>query len=138
MEEMGKGVALSRHADKQPVGGPQGFHVKFAAGVFHPRGGEGKYLQLAVVGGGDGGGSLSCEGAGEDGHGQGGSLGGIRAGPQLVKEHQGTAVRLLPEGHNVGHMGGEGTEALLNALLIPDIREHLMEQGQPGVLPGGM
>ena len=50
----GKGVALSRDADEQPVGGAQGFHVKFAAGVFHPRGGEGKYLQLAVVGGGDG------------------------------------------------------------------------------------
>ena len=37
----GEGVALAGYADEQAVSGPESLHVKFAAGVFHKRRGEG-------------------------------------------------------------------------------------------------
>ena len=38
---------------------------------------------------------------------------------------------------NIGHVGGEGTQALLNALLVPDVREHILKHGQLGAVEGG-
>ena len=46
------------------------------------------------------------------------ALGRIGPGAQLIKETEGIAVRLLQDGNNVGHVGGEGTEALLDTLLV--------------------
>ena len=43
-------VALPGNPDQQPVGGAQGLHIEFAAGIFHTGRGEGVDLQLAVVG----------------------------------------------------------------------------------------
>ncbi len=86
----GKGVALAGDADEQPVGGAQGLHVEFAAGIFHPGCGQGEDLQLAVVGGGHGADALPVEML-QDGDGQRRALRGIGARAQLVEEHQ--AVR---------------------------------------------
>ena len=74
---------------------------------------------------------------GENSDGQSRALCGIRAGAQLIEKHQGTLIRLIPEGHNVCHMGGEGTEALLNTLLIPDIREDLCKKQKARAVKGG-
>ena len=119
----GKGVGLAGDADEKLVGGPQGLYVKLAGGVLDPRRGHGKGLQLRVVGGG---GHLGPPLADVlyDGDGQSGTLDGVRTGPQLVKEDQAALVRLLQNLHDVHHVGGEGGEALLDALLVPDVRQH--------------
>ncbi len=43
---------------------------------------------------------------------------------------------MLQKGHDVRHVGGEGAEALLNALLVADVREHLGKDGQFGAVQG--
>ena len=58
------------------------------------------------------------------------ALGRIGSGAQLIKETEGIAVRLLQDGNNVGHVGGEGTEALLNTLLVSDVGKHLFKDSQ--------
>ena len=68
--------------------------------------------------------------AGQNGNGQSGALLRIGAGAQLIEKDQGFFIRHLPEGDNIGHMAGKCTQALLDALLIPDIREYLGEQRQ--------
>ena len=125
----GEGVALSGYADEQPVGGPQGLHVKFAAGVFHKGGGKGVNLQLAVMGGRHGAHAPVVQVV-QDGDGKGRALRGIGSGSQLVEEAEGVRVRVLQDGHDAGHVGGEGAQALLDALLVPDIRKNLPEHGK--------
>ena len=81
----GEGVGAPRHPDKQPVGGGEGLHVKFAAAVFHPRGGEGVHLDFRIVGGGGNECPLLAQGL-QDGDRQGSPLHRIGARPQLVGE----------------------------------------------------
>ena len=104
----GESITLARDADEQPVGGPQGFHVKFAAGVFYLWCGQGEHLQLTVVGGGHGADTLAVE-PGQDGDGQRCALVGVGAGGQLVEEHQGIAVRFFQNIDNLRHVGRERT-----------------------------
>ena len=73
---------------------------------------------------------------GQDGDGQSCALCGVCSGAQLIEEHQGILIRLLNKMHYIGHMGGEGTEALLNALLIPDICVYLLEDAEAGIVKG--
>ncbi len=124
-----KSVALSGNADGQPVGRPQGFHVKFHGSVLHPLGGEGKGLQLAVVGGGQGA-DVQIQQPLQNALCQCGALGRIRTCSQFVKEHQIPGGHLLHDFHNVGHMAGEGGQALLNGLFVPNVCKHLLEHRQ--------
>ena len=52
---------------------------------------------------------------------KGGTFGRVGSGTQFVEQAQGIRIGFLQDGNNAGHMGGEGTEALLNALLIANI-----------------
>ena len=65
----------------------------------------------------------------DDSDGQGRALHRVRAGSQLVEQHQAVAVRLLQNLHDVHHVGGEGGEALLDALLVADVRQHPLIYG---------
>ena len=65
----------------------------------------------------------------DDGDGQSRALHRVRARPQLVKEDEALTVRLLQDMHDVHHVGGEGAEALLDALLVADVRQHPAEHG---------
>ena len=47
------------------------------------------------------------------------------------------AVRLLQNLHDVHHVGGEGGQALLNALLVADIRQHPVEYAHRAAVVGG-
>ena len=125
----GKGITLSRNADEQAVGGPQGLHIKFTAGIFHTGGGEGVNLQLAVMGRGHGTDSLFVK-VGQDGNCQCRTFRGIRSGSKLIEKHQGFPVCFFQKGYHVRHMRGERTQRLLDALLVSDICVHLMENGQ--------
>ena len=54
------------------------------------------------------------------------SVGSVPA-PSSSNRHR---VCLLQDGYDVGHMGREGAKALLDALLVSDIGENLLEHGQ--------
>ena len=66
----------------------------------------------------------------QDGYGQSGSFGGIGAGAQLIEEHQAIGIGLGQNADDIGHMGGEGAEALLDALLVANIGIDLPEYGK--------
>ena len=78
------------------------------------------------MGGGGNQGSLAA-GTFNDGNGQGCALHRVRTGAQLIEQQQALVVHLPQDLHNVGHMGGEGGQALLNALLVAHIRQHPVE-----------
>ena len=132
----GKGVGLARYADEQPVGGPQRLHVELTAGVLHPRRGHGEGLQLRVVGGGGGERPLAPHVL-DDGDGQRRALHRVSARAQLVKEDQTPVVRLLQYLHRIGHVGREGGQALLDALLIAHIRQNAVEHLHGALVSGG-
>ena len=60
-----------------------------------------------------------------DGDGQRRALHRVGAGTQLVDEYQAVRIRLLDDRDDVGHVRREGGQALLNALLVADIHQHL-------------
>ena len=124
----GEGVALPGDADQQPVGGLQGLHVELAAGILHKGGGEGVDLQLAVVGGGHGADAPVVEVV-QHRDGQGRALGGVCPRPQLIEEAERIRVRMVQDVDDALHMGGEGGQALLDALLVPDVRVHFRKNG---------
>ena len=66
----------------------------------------------------------------QDGDSQSRTLRRVRSCAQLVKEAEGIRVRILQDGHDAGHVGREGTQALFDALLIPDVRIYLPENGK--------
>ena len=124
-----KGVALSGNADGQTVCRPQCFHVKLHRGVFHALCGQCECLQLAVM--------RRCQRPHfdvqqpcQDALSQGRALSGIRSGTQFIKQHQVPGRHLMHNLHNVGHMTGEGRQALLNALLVSNVREYLLKHSQ--------
>ena len=123
-----EGVGLAGDADIEPVGGTEPIHVEFHGGVLHPIPGQGEGLDLAVMGGGHGPAALLLEPF-QDGLGKSSPLQGVRARAQLIEKHQGVLVRLLDDGHQVGHMGAEGGQALLDGLLVADVRKDLIEDG---------
>ena len=60
----------------------------------------------------------------QNGNRKGSAFGRIGSGTQFVEQAQGIRIGFLQDGNNAGHMGGEGTEALLNALLVANICEY--------------
>ena len=65
---------------------------------------------------------------------KGRALRGVGSGPKLVEEDEGTLIHLRKEGNDIRHVGRKGTEALLNALFIPDVRIDLLEHGKFGTV----
>ena len=131
----GKSITLSRYADKQAVSGAQGFYVKFAGGIFHARRRKGIDLQFAVMGGCHGADSL-CVKMGENGNGQSCALSRVCSGAKLVEKHQRVPVCFFQKTYHIGHVGGKGTERLLNALLVPDVRINLPKDTETGMVKG--
>ena len=43
-------------------------------------------------------------------------------------------VRRLEDGDNIGHMRRKGGKALLDALLVADIRQHMVKDGKTGAI----
>ena len=116
----GESIGLAGNADEQPVGRPQGLHVKLAGGVDNPLGAHSVELQLGVVGGGHHP-AAHFPAEFDDGGGQGRTLRRVSARAQLVKEHQGSVVALGYHIHNGAHVAGEGGKALGNGLLVADV-----------------
>ena len=114
----------------------EGLYVKFAGGVDHPGGAHGVYLQLRVVGGSRHPAAVFAAEF-DEADGQRCALRRVGARSQLVKQHQRLVVALIYDLDNVFHMGGEGGQALLDALLVADVRQHLGENGNGAAVVGG-
>ena len=120
----GKGIAAPRHADEQPVGGGKGRHIKFAAAVFHAGGLQGVHLHLGVMGGGRQP-YPPLPQRRNDGNRQRRTLGGVGAGTQFVGQHQAVVVGNFQDLNDFYNVRRKGGKALLDALLIADIRQHM-------------
>ena len=67
-------------------------------------------------------------------HGERSAFDRVGARAQLVNQHKAVCIRLVQNADDVGHMRGESGEGLLNALLIPNIREHMCEDGNTALI----
>ena len=61
----------------------------------------------------------------------------VGAGSQFVEEDQGIPVCLFQKTDYISHVGGKGTERLLNALLISDVSINLFKHAETGVVKSG-
>ena len=64
------------------------------------------------------------------------TLRGVSSRSQLIEEAERIHVRLPENLHDILHVGGEGTEALLDGLLVSDIGKNLFEYRQLRALKG--
>ena len=122
-------VAAARHAHQQTVRRKQRIRIELHAGVFHAFAAKRKGLQLTVMG---------CHHSKyallrqviQNGHGQCSAFIRIRTGTDLIHQHQVPLPHLLKNAYQVHHMAGECGKALLNTLLVPDIRIYRPEHGK--------
>ena len=125
----GEGVALARDADHEPVGGLEGLDIELTAGVHDALGPHGVGLELGVVGRRQGA-DVAHMAEIQDRDGQGRALGRVGAGAQLIEEAQALAVDAAEDVHDGLHMGGEGGQTLLDALLVADVGKDIAEEGE--------
>ena len=125
----GQGVGLARQADDQAVGGREGLLIKLHRGVLDALRRQGVRLELGVVGrehGGDAAGPHVVE----DGGRQGGALGRVRAGAELVEEDQVMLPGVTEDVDDILHVAGEGGQGFFNRLGIADVGKDFSEYGQ--------
>ena len=68
----------------------------------------------------------------EDRNAQRAALFGIGRAAQFIQQHERIRRRLLNHRFNAGDVRRESAERLLNRLLVADVREHLIEDGELG------
>ena len=90
-------------------------------------------FERSVVGGDDGHAPDSAEVLG-DGNGQRGALFGIGGGAEFVEQDQRMRGRGARDEIDVGDVGGEGGEILLDGLIVADVGEDGVEDGQLGAV----
>ena len=99
----GKGIGLSWDANQQPVGGAQGFHVKFTGGIDDTFCAHSIQLELRVVGRSD---NVAAHLSAKlnDSRCQSGALRRVRTGTQLIEQYQRPVVALGNHIHDGAHM----------------------------------
>ena len=58
----------------------------------------------------------------------------VGTGAQLVEQHKVALTAAVHDGDDGLHVGGEGGQALLDALLVADVRVNMLEQANLGLL----
>ena len=96
----------------------------------------GEDLELAVVGRGDDH-AVEVEQLLEQRAGERRALGRVGAGAEFVQQDEGLRAGGLDDPHDVGHVRGEGGERLLDRLLIADVGEDVVEDGDARAGLGG-
>ena len=66
----------------------------------------------------------------KDGHAEGTPFLGIGGSAELIKEDKGIGGCVLDHAFDAGNVGGERAEALLDGLLVSDVGEDLIEDGE--------
>ena len=123
-----KGVALPGNAHKQAVCGRKSFHIKLAAGIFHPRRLQSVHLDFRIVRGRRKLCAVKLKPL-DYRYGKSGALNRVGSGAKLVKQHKASVVRLVQYANGVVYVGRKCRKALLNALLVADIRKHAFKNG---------
>ncbi|MPN43950.1 hypothetical protein SDC9_191511 [bioreactor metagenome] len=72
----------------------------------------------------------------ENGYGEGRPFGGVGARAQLVEKREGADPYILCDLNDVLHVGGEGGQALLDALLVADIGKDVFKNRDLASLVG--
>ena len=129
-------IAASWNSPQQFIGGGQGLRIESNRGILKTSVVVFEGLEFTEVGGGNREPSPIRKSL-EQSRGQGRSLAGIRSSTHLIQQHQGwrtTALQRLKNAPDALHMTTEGGQALLEGLLISDVRQHLGTPGQ-GRLP---
>jgi hypothetical protein len=121
-----QGIAHAELADVQPIRRPQSFDVELHGSVFGAIVAEGVSLQIAEMRGHDGA-TADLVQLIEYSSSQRGSFGRIGAGAQLVKQDQ--ALRVCEPKYRCDprHMRAERAQRLLEALLVADVCQNLVE-----------
>ena len=131
----GKSVTFPGNPDEQTISGTQCFHIKFTAGIFYPFCGKGVYLQFAVMGGNSSTDFPVME-IRNNSHSQCGAFRRICTCTQFVEQHQRMVCHIFQNLDDICHVRRESTQALLNALFIPDVRENFIKHCQLGMVVG--
>ena len=130
-----EGVRLADVADVQPILGLQRLVVELDGGVLGAGVGERVGLQVADVGRDDRAAADAVELV-EDRPAQGRAVGRVGARPELVEQDQRARRRLAQDLADPPHVRREGRERLLQALLVADIGEHVVEDRELRALAG--
>ena len=123
------------HADFQFVGGLQRGLVEADGRIEHAGCIRAVDLQRSVMGGDDGHAADAAEMAG-DGDGEGGAFFGIGGGAEFVEQDERMRGRGAGDEIDVGDVGGEGGEILLDGLVVADVGEDGVEDGELGAVGG--
>ena len=130
-----QGVAHAELADVQPVGRPQRLHVELDGPVLGPLVVEGIRFQIAQVGRHHRPAAALVE-AVEDGPAQRRPFRRVGAGAQLVEQDQALRVGLLQDEGDPRNVGTERAERLFQALLVADVGEDVVKDGDVAALAG--
>ena len=113
------------------VGGLQGTGIQVDAGIDHTGLFLGRSGHASMVGGGHQE-NASVPEIAQDRAGQGRPFFGIGAGAQLVGQNKGPDSGPVHYRYEVGHVGTEGRQRLLDALLVADVGVDAIEAGEMG------
>ena len=128
-------LAAAGQPDRQPVRRRQGLEVELDCGVPCPGRGVGIRLQLGVVGrGGDE--RARGDEVVEQRLGERRALGRVRAGAELVEQHERARPGLLHDPHDRAQVPGERRERLGDRLFVADVGEHVAQHGQAAARGG--
>ncbi len=129
----GQRVGTAGQTDAQFVGRAQRLDVELDRRVAHTRCVVSIELEIAVVRRRKGRDAAIAQVI-QQRHGQRRAFLRIGARAQLVEQHQALRVGLLQDVDDVGHVAGEGAEALLDALLVADVGVDAFEDTQLAAL----
>ena len=132
----GEGIGASRRSQNQTVGGLQGLHIELTARIAHTVGVQRIFLQFGIMRG-RGAQAVQLAEFLQNGDGKRRTLHGVGARAKLIDENQCARLRTRQNAHDIDHVGGEGGEGLLDALLVPDIRPYSGEDTHAGIPPCG-
>ena len=127
------GVAGARDPLSELIGRREGFHVEDHRTVFDPLGSRGEGLERVEMGRGRRDGSPKGKRL-QDGHAHGRACRRVCAGAQFVEEYQGAFIGGRKYGPDMSQVRREGAQARLDRLLVPDVREDGVEDGDFGVV----
>ena len=121
----GKCVGFAGNSNQQTVGRLEGFHIELAACVADARRLQSIFLDFRIMGGRTHLGAVHGK-ALHDGDCQSSAFDRVGTRTQFVDQHQAVRIGFLDDGNDVGHVRREGGQALLDALFVTDVHQHLL------------
>ena len=130
------GEAAAWRSVDEAIGGRECGRVEAERRALHPLGRGRIRLEHVEVRGGHQVRAAAAEVI-DDGGAERTALGGVGAGAHLVEQHERRQRQAAIHRHHVGDVRGKRAEAGRDRLLVADVREQALENGQPGAFVGG-